>query len=75
LPAAAAAITGDFQITIGGTALAANQVLYAGVTPTNAGLYQINILLPGSITDGDQEVQITVNGYASPATGYITVKR
>jgi len=75
LPAAAAAIAGDFHIFVGSTELAAADVLYAGVATGNAGLYQINIRLPDSTPDGDLPVRMTVNGIATPAGGYITVKR
>ena len=75
LPAAAAAITGDFHIYAGSTELPAADVLYAGVAPSYAGLYQINILLPDSIPDGDLPVRMTVNGIAAPTGGYIAVKR
>ena len=75
LPGAASSIAGDIQVTIGSTTLAKTDVLYAGVTPSAAGLYQVNVHLPLSITSGDQPVQMTVNGIASPSGGYITVKQ
>ncbi len=75
LPSTASSIAGDIQVTIGSTTLAKTEVLYAGVTPSAAGLYQVNIHVPLSITSGDQPVQMTVNGIASPSGGYITVKQ
>jgi uncharacterized protein (TIGR03437 family) len=75
LPAAASSITGSIQVSIGSSVLAPATVLYAGVTPSAVGLYQINIQLPNSIPDGNQPVSVVVNGIASPATGYITVKQ
>jgi uncharacterized protein (TIGR03437 family) len=75
LPGTASSIAGDIQVTIGLTALAKTDVLYAGVTPSAAGLYQVNIHLPLSISNGDQPVQMTINGIPSPSGGYITVKR
>jgi uncharacterized protein (TIGR03437 family) len=75
LPGTASSIAGDIQVTIGSTALAKTDVLYAGVTPSAAGLYQVNIHLPLSISNGDQPVQITINGIPSPSGGYITVKQ
>jgi uncharacterized protein (TIGR03437 family) len=75
LPGAAAAITGAFQISVGSTALASTDVLYAGVAPGSAGLYQINIRVPASTPDGDQPVAMKVNGIASPLGGYIAVKQ
>jgi uncharacterized protein (TIGR03437 family) len=75
LPGTASPIAGDIQVTVGSTTLAKTDVLYAGVTPYAAGLYQVNIHLPLSIPSGDQPVQMTVNGIASPSGGYITVKQ
>jgi uncharacterized protein (TIGR03437 family) len=74
LPSGASSIASDLQVTIGSTTLAKTDVLYAGVTPSTAGLYQINIHLPLAIPNGDQPVQMTVNGIASPSGGYMTVK-
>jgi uncharacterized protein (TIGR03437 family) len=75
LPGATSPIAGDIQVTVGSTTLAKTDVLYAGVTPYAAGLYQVNIHLPLSIPSGDQPVQTMVNGIASPSGGYITVKQ
>jgi uncharacterized protein (TIGR03437 family) len=75
LPGTASSIAGDIQVTIGLTALAKTDVLYVGVTPSAAGLYQVNIHLPLSISNGDQHVQMTINGIPSPSGGYITVKQ
>jgi len=75
LPAAAVPIAGKVQVSVGSKILAATDVLYVGVAPSSAGLYQVNIHLPTSTPDGDQPVQVTVNGFPSPAGGYITVKR
>ena len=74
LPAAAASLAGTFKMTVGTTALAASDVLYAGVAPGAAGLYQLNLHLPASTPSGNQPVQITVNGFTSPPGAYITVQ-
>jgi uncharacterized protein (TIGR03437 family) len=75
LPDQTASITGAIQVNIGSLALPKDNLLYAGVSPSSAGLYQLNILIPDSVPDGDQAVQIFVNGIASPSGGYVTVKR
>jgi uncharacterized protein (TIGR03437 family) len=74
LPGAASSITGVFQISFGGTTLGSSDVLYSGVTPGSAGLYQINIRVPASTPDGDQPVVMKVGGVASPTGAFVTVK-
>jgi uncharacterized protein (TIGR03437 family) len=69
---AASAVT----VTIGGTALPAADVLYAGATPLSiGGLQQIRVRLPASLADGDVAVLISVGGVQSPAGAVIPVKR
>ena len=52
-------------VTIGGTAA---QVVYHGLTPEYAGLYQVNALVPSGITTGDAvPVTLSVAGQTSPA--------
>ena len=74
LPAASSGVAGSLQVTVGGVALGKTDLLYAGVAPGNAGLYQINLHLPASTPDGNLPVQVTVNGFTSPAGAYITVQ-
>ncbi len=74
LPTAAAWAAGTFQISVGGIALPAANVLYAGVAPGTPGEYQINIQLPASTPDGNLPVVMTVSGIASPSGAYITVQ-
>jgi len=63
------------QVTLGSAVLNAASVLYAGVAPKNAGLYQLNIRVPDATPDGDQPLLISMNGIASPSGAFITVKR
>ena len=74
LPTSASSITGAIQVSIGGATLPAADVQYAGVSPSYAGLYQINLQLPTTLATGNQPVQVTVNGIASPPGGYITLQ-
>jgi uncharacterized protein (TIGR03437 family) len=48
-------------------------VLYAGLSPGEAGLYQINFIVPAGIDAGNQPLVLTVNGIATPAHAYIAV--
>ena len=62
----------DVTVTIDGTPLDPADLQYAGVTPLNAGLYQLNIVLPTSLTNGDHVLSMTISGQTSPA-GHLSV--
>jgi len=62
-------------VTLGSTVLNSSDLLYAGVTPQNAGLYQLNIRIPEATPDGDQTLLISIGGNASPSGAYLTIKR
>jgi len=47
------------------------QVLYAGLAPGLAGVYQLNVVVPGTILTGNQPISIQVNGGASPSGAYL----
>jgi uncharacterized protein (TIGR03437 family) len=75
LPTTAGQITSSIQVTVGGILLPAAAVQYAGVTPGDAGLYQVNIQLPASTPNGNLPVVMTVNGTSSPSGAYIAVQQ
>ena len=75
LPAAAATITAPFTLTIGGVTVPADAVPYAGVVPGIAGLYQLNVIVPDTVPDGNQNVVVTIGGVSSPPNAYITIAR
>ena len=56
----------DFQVLLNGTTVSASRVLYAGAAPGFAGLYQINLLLPGD-APSNPEIRIAVADRMSPA--------
>lgn len=59
-------------ITVGGTTLAASDILYAGLAPGNiSGLQQFNIRIPQSTATGNVAISITVGGVSTPAAGAI----
>jgi len=68
IPQAAASITpmSNFSMLINGVAVNPQQIQYAGVVPTFAGLFQINVQLPGDVTANPQ-IQIGYAGTFSPA--------
>jgi uncharacterized protein (TIGR03437 family) len=57
-------------ITVGGTTLAAADVLYAGLAPGNiSGLQQFNIRIPQSAAVGNVPVTITIGGVTTATAG------
>jgi uncharacterized protein (TIGR03437 family) len=52
------------DVSIGGRPA---QVLFAGLTPGAAGLYQLNVLVPADAPTGEVDVIVTVGGVRSPA--------
>ena len=75
VPAAgAAAVTLPVGVTIGGVALAATDILYAGVSPSHIGLYQVNLRVPAGVASGKQPIVITVGTNQSPTLGYLTMQ-
>ncbi len=74
LPGKAAQVTAPFTISFGGVTLDPSDILYVGVTQ-DAGLYQVNLKVPGNVPDGDQPLVIAIGGAPSPSDAFITVKR
>jgi adhesin/invasin len=58
-------------VTIGGLPA---QVLYAGLAPTYAGLYQVNAAVPAGLSPGNQPVVVSIAGQSSPPGVTIAVK-
>ena len=57
---------GALRVTLNGAAIDPARILYAGITPTSAGLYQVNVTLPAAVGD-DPELRLFVGDAASPA--------
>ena len=62
-------------VTLGGVQLAAADVLYAGVAPGLAGLYQINLRVPDAVADGDLPIAVRIAGVSTPDGAFLTVGR
>jgi uncharacterized protein (TIGR03437 family) len=59
-------------VTVGGTTLAASDVLYVGLAPGNiSGLQQFNIRIPQSAASGNVPVTITVGGISTATAGAV----
>jgi len=55
-----ALITGGLAIYVGGVEVPANQIYYAGLAPTLAGLYQVNFMIP-NVAAGNVGVAVQTN--------------
>jgi uncharacterized protein (TIGR03437 family) len=64
---------GDLTVLLDGTALPQSAILYAGLTPGSAGLYQINVLLPSNLGT-DPEVRVSMAGQTSAAGCRLAVR-
>jgi uncharacterized protein (TIGR03437 family) len=74
LPAGPAQLTVLPAILLGGLPVPAANILYAGVSPCCAGLYQVDFTVPAGTPAGNLSLIITVDGISSPASAYITVQ-
>ena len=54
------------SITVGGVQIPDGQLFFAGLSPSFAGLYQINATLPEGIPPGDAEIKLSFDGFESP---------
>ena len=55
-------VDGEVVVTIGGVEA---QVLFAGLTPTFASLYQLNAIVPPGLSPGQTEVVVSIDGQTS----------
>jgi len=70
IPSAADSVTASYSVTIGGTAASAS---YVGVTPGDAGLYQVNVTIPAGIAPGNYPIILNVNGVSTPAGAFLAI--
>ncbi len=54
------------SLTVGGVQIPDGQIFFAGLSPSFAGLYQINATLPEGVPPGDAEIKIIFGGFESP---------
>jgi uncharacterized protein (TIGR03437 family) len=68
IPQSAAVIQrlSDLKVYLGGTAIDPASILYAGLSPDSAGLYQINLVLPNNLGT-DPEIRVAIADQSSPA--------
>jgi uncharacterized protein (TIGR03437 family) len=73
-PASTAGAANTASVTLGTITLAPADVLYAGVSPGIAGLYQLNIRVPANAPDGDLPLTLTLGSFKTPSLGFLTVR-
>jgi uncharacterized protein (TIGR03437 family) len=61
-------------VKMGTVTLSPADVLYAGVSPGFAGLYQLNIRVPDNLPDGDLPLTLTLGSYRTPSVGFVSVR-
>ena len=75
LPDVAASVVLPVGVKIGGVeARDPFELLYVGVTPGSAGLYQVNLKVRQAVPPGDQPVSLQIGDKLTPPGGYIPVQ-
>lgn len=74
LATGAARVTANVRVRLGIVDLDAADILYAGVAPFNAGLYQLSIRVPESTPTGDLPLVVTIGSVSSPGGSYVAVE-
>ena len=68
-----ASLSQPVRVTIAGVTLTSDQVLYAGVAPCCAGLYQLNVIVPDGVPDGNLPIRVQVGEAISPLGPFLSV--
>jgi uncharacterized protein (TIGR03437 family) len=72
---AVAPLRDPITVTVGGTRLAATDVLYAGLAPDVPGAYQFNLRVPAAVADGDVPLSIGIGSVSTQPDATIPVRR
>jgi uncharacterized protein (TIGR03437 family) len=76
LAGGAARLRTPIEVSVGGTSLRAEDVVYAGLSPGSiSGLYQVNLRLPAALPDGNVPVEVRIGGARTQAGAVIPVRR
>jgi uncharacterized protein (TIGR03437 family) len=73
LPPSTANVNAAVSVSLGGFELRSTDILYAGVTPFYAGLYQVDIRIPQNAPTGHVPVSVGIGAFSTPAGGFITI--
>jgi len=74
-PSAIASTVTPPVVRLGTAPLTSDQVLYAGVSPGTAGLYQLNIVVPPGLADGDYPISLALGSISTPTGAYLSVRQ
>jgi uncharacterized protein (TIGR03437 family) len=75
LPDQAASVVLPVDVKIGGVQVREQfELLYVGVTPGSAGLYQVNLKVRQAVQPGNQPVRLQIGNQVTPAGGYLHVQ-
>jgi uncharacterized protein (TIGR03437 family) len=72
-PGGAGATSNAPTLLLGTAAVPSANLLYVGVSPGSAGLYQVNLRVPENLTDGDYTLTLRLGNFSTPAGPYLTV--
>jgi uncharacterized protein (TIGR03437 family) len=70
----ASAPVANASVTLGTNPLPSANLIYVGVSPGTAGLYQVNIQVPAGLADGDYPITLNLGSFSTPTGAYLTVK-
>jgi uncharacterized protein (TIGR03437 family) len=73
VPGGTAQLASMPSLTLGSEAIPPQNILYAGLSPCCAGIYQVDFTLPDDVLPGNLPLIITVNGISSPSNAYLVV--
>jgi len=73
IPQAAARVISGIAVLLNGTPVDGSRILYAGVTPGSAGLYQVNLVLPDA-PGTDPEIRVAMGPQTSRAGLLLAVR-
>lgn len=73
VPGVAAQLVAPVEMMLGGVPVPTGNILYAGISPCCAGLYQVDFTIPDGTPSGNLPLVITVDGISSPANAYLSV--
>jgi len=66
-------LSSSYSLTLGGVAVPTSDILYIGLSPLSAGLYQVNFTVPSGVPSGNQPLVLTVDGVTTTSNAYIAI--